>query len=136
MGGLTSKLVQKLIALALEKAETEFKRPICVTICDPYGFRLAFARVEGAPIRTIAISEGKAYTAARMGVNTDAFLERLHQENIPASYFCDEKLTGLAGGTVLKDADGMLVGAVGVSGLASSEDQEIADAVAAVVAAS
>jgi uncharacterized protein GlcG (DUF336 family) len=61
-----------------------------------------------------------------MGVDTHVFLERLHRENIPASYFCDDKLTGLPGGSVLKDASGAVIGAAGISGLAPSEDMAIA----------
>jgi uncharacterized protein GlcG (DUF336 family) len=61
-----------------------------------------------------------------MGVDTDAFLERLHLNNIPASYFCDDKLTGLPGGCVLKGAGGGVIGAVGISGLTPDEDVAIA----------
>jgi glc operon protein GlcG len=126
--GLTQAIA--LADAAIAKAATEFQRPICVAICDPAGFLIAFARVDGAPIRSIAISQGKAYTAVRMGVNTDAFLERLKRDNIPASYFCDDKLTGLAGGAVLKSAAGVMVGGVGISGLTSAEDQVIANFIA------
>ncbi|HXT08197.1 MAG TPA: heme-binding protein, partial [Roseiarcus sp.] len=69
--------------------------------------------------------QGKAYTSARMGVDTDAFLERLHVDNIPASYFSDDKLTGLPGGCVLQNAGGGVIGAVGVSGLAPDEAPEL-----------
>ena len=124
------QLAQEMIDKAVEMAVEKYQRPICVAICDNYGFLIAFARMDGAPIRSIEISQGKAYTSARMCVNTNAFLERLHRENIPASYFCDDKLTGLAGGSIFKDAAGNIVGAGGVSGLTSGEDQEIADMMA------
>ncbi|MBP2666359.1 MAG: hypothetical protein H6Q76_1339 [Firmicutes bacterium] len=124
------QLAQEMIDKAFKMAAEKYQRPICVAICDNYGFLIAFARMDGAPIRSIEISQGKAYTSARMCVNTNAFLERLHRENIPASYFCDEKLTGLAGGSIFKDAGGNIIGAGGVSGLTSGEDQEIADMMA------
>jgi glc operon protein GlcG len=127
---MKTEMAQNLIAKAIEKAAVEFKRPICVAVCDQYGFLLTFARMDGAPVRSIEISQGKAYTAARMGVNTDAFLERLHRENIPAIYFCDPKLTGMPGGCVLKDAGGNIIGAAGISGLAPHEDQAIANMMA------
>ena len=125
-----------LIRRAIEKAAADYSRPVCVAICDPAGFLIAFQRVEGAPLRSIAISQGKAYTAARMQVNTDALLERLRRENIALSYFCDEGLTALPGGSVIKDAQGAIIGAVGISGLASAEDQQIANHAAALAAAS
>jgi glc operon protein GlcG len=135
MDSLSLAQAKSLIDSALAKAKADFKRPICVAICDHYGFLTAFVREDGAPIRSIAISQGKAYTAARMGVNTDAFLERLSRDNIPAGYFCDDRLTGLAGGAVLKTAGGAMIGGVGVSGLTSAEDQTIANFVAGKVAA-
>lgn len=119
---ISLQTAQDLVAKAVEKANSEFKRPICISICDQYGFLLAFARMEGVPIRSIQLSQGKAYSAARLGVDTGAFLERLHRENIQISYFGDEKLTALPGGSVLKDSAGNIVGGVGVSGLASHED--------------
>jgi glc operon protein GlcG len=122
---------QELVKKALEKAATEFKKPICVTIVDRFGFLLAFARMDKAPIRSIRISFGKAYTAARMETNTDTFLERLQKENITPAYFCDEKLTGLPGGAVIKNKEGNIIGAIGISGLTLKEDQMIASSVAA-----
>jgi glc operon protein GlcG len=127
---INSQLAQEMVAKAIEMAIEKYKRPICVAVCDNYGFLLAFVRMDGAPVRSIEISQGKAYTAARMCVNTNVFLERLHRENISASYFCDSKLTGLAGGSIFKDAAGNIVGSGGVSGLTSAEDQEIADMMA------
>ena len=125
---------QNLVERALAKAKQDYQRPICVAICDDKGFLLSFARADGAPVRSIQISQGKAYTAARMGMTTEALLARLHREQIEVSYFCDPAFTALPGGSPLKTADGRLVGAVGVSGLTSAEDQTITDFVAGVVA--
>jgi uncharacterized protein GlcG (DUF336 family) len=133
---LSLQMAQALVAKAIEKATEDYKRPICVAVCDKYGFLLAFGRMDGAPVRSIAISQGKAYTAARMGVNTDAFLERLHRDNVPAGYFCDTQLTGLPGGSVLKDANGNMAGAAGISGLAPQEDQAIANMMAEILSKS
>ncbi|MGO9544273.1 MAG: GlcG/HbpS family heme-binding protein, partial [Rhodomicrobium sp.] len=87
MDGLTLSQANEFIRIAMEKAAAGYKRPICVALCDPAGFLIAFQRMEGAPLRSIAIAQGKAYSAARMGVSTDALLARLERENIPASYF-------------------------------------------------
>jgi uncharacterized protein GlcG (DUF336 family) len=130
MNSLSLQRSNELIRRAIEKASADYGRPICVAICDTAGFLVAFQRVEGAPVRSIAISQAKAYTAARMQGNTDALLERLRRENILLSYFSDDRLTALPGGSVIKNAEGMIVGAVGVSGLAATEDQQIANHVA------
>ena len=105
----------------------------CVAVCDPPGFLIAFSRMEGAPVRSIQISQGKAYTAVRMGVSTEVFLARIQKEGIEISYFCDPQLTALPGGSVLKDRAGTVVGGIGVSGLTSAEDQVITDRIAELV---
>lgn len=133
MSELGLALAQDLANKGLEAAAAKFKKPICISIVDSAGFLLAFARQDGAPLRSIQISEGKAYTAARMGVTTQAFFERCKRDEIRPIDFCDAKLTSLAGGAPLKNAAGKLVGAAGVSGLTSAEDQEIVDLLAEIV---
>lgn len=135
MQTLTLETAQQLIRQAQAKAQEDFRRPICAAVCDAQGLLVAFARMEGAPVRSVAISQGKAYSAARMGVTTQAVLERLHREGIQIGYFCDPQLTALPGGTPLKDKAGVLCGAIGVSGLTSAEDQQVTDHIATLFAA-
>ena len=130
MSGLTLEAARRLLDRAMARATQEFKRPVCVAVCDRQGFLLAFGRMEGAPVRSIQISQGKAYSAARMGVSTPAFLERLKREGLEIALFCDPLLTALPGGSLLKDASGVAIGAIGVSGLTPTEDQLITDSIA------
>jgi uncharacterized protein GlcG (DUF336 family) len=130
MSGLTLEIARQLLDRAMARAQQEYKRPVCVAVCDAQGFLVAFARMEGTPVRSIRISQGKAYTAARMGASTDAVLARLKKEGIEIGYFCDPLLTALPGGSPLKDAAGALIGAIGISGLHSSEDHAITEFVA------
>jgi uncharacterized protein GlcG (DUF336 family) len=129
METLSMECVQKLIARAIAKASADFHRPICVSVCDQNGFLLAFARMEGAPIRSILISQNKAFTAVRMGVPTDKFAARLQQDHLEASYFGHD-LVPLPGGNLLKDPNGKVLGAIGISGLALPEDQSISETLA------
>jgi len=120
---------QGLVSGACEKAAADYKRPICVAICDGNGFPVAFARMDGAPIRSIDIARRKALTAVRMGVPTQAFFERLQKENLQADYFGPD-LCPLGGGVPIKDTSGAIIGGIGISGLASHEDAAIAEAMA------
>jgi glc operon protein GlcG len=136
MSDLSLEHAQSIVTQALEKATQDHAgRPICVAVCDERGLLLAFARMDGAPARSVRISQGKAYSAARMGVTTQAVLERLHREKIEIGYFCDPDITAMPGGTPLKNDAGRLVGSVGVSGLTSAEDQALTDAMAAALLA-
>ena len=129
METLTLECVQKTIAEAVAKTKEDFHRPICVSVCDESGFLVAFARMEGAPLRSIEISQNKAFTAVRMGVPTDNFQARLEHDHLEASY-SGEHLTPLPGGTPLKDPNGKVLGGIGISGPALNEDQSIAEALA------
>jgi uncharacterized protein GlcG (DUF336 family) len=128
---MTSDKARQIVDAAIAKANAEFKRPICVSVCDRNGFLAYFARMDGAPVRSIWIAQQKAFTAARMMMSTAAFQERLRKDGLDAGWF-GEGLVALPGGSVVEDAAGEVIGAVGISGLAAHEDQIIADAAAAV----
>lgn len=132
---MNDELARKLVAAATSKVKSDYGRPICVAVCDRFGFLTAFVKMDDAPVRSIEIAQGKAYTSARLGVDTGAFLERLQTNNIPASYFCDVKLTGLQGGCVLKGASGQVIGGLGISGLTPDEDMQIARSLVALASA-
>jgi glc operon protein GlcG len=134
MQGLTLETANKCLENAVAKAQAEFKRPVCVSVCDANGFLVAFSRMEGAPIRSIQISQSKAYTATRMGVATDEFLARLRNDNVDIGYYCDPLMTALPGGNLLKNKNGVVIGAIGVSGLKPAEDQVITEHVADLLA--
>ena len=125
---LALKLTQGLLDHAIGQARQKFDKPACVAVCDAHGFLLGFCRADGAPVRSIALAQQKAYTSTRMGSSTTAFLARLRSEDIPIGYFCDPLLTALPGGALLVDAAGRVIGGIGVSGLSPAQDQEIADA--------
>lgn len=132
-GALTLSDAERLVKRAIEEATQTYGRPISITVSDPNGEQIAFVRMDGAPARSVRISQQKAYTAARMGIPTDAFLARLRRENIELGWFCDSQYTALPGGTPLKTKDGTLIGSAGCSGLTPGEDQAVTDLVAALI---
>lgn len=135
MDRLSLDAAQKLAAAAIAKAAADHGKPICVAVCDDTGNLIAFARADGAPVRSILASQAKAYTAARMGVPTDAFHERLQREKVLARDFGDDRLVALGGGAPLKTGAGTVIGAIGISGLKTDEDVAIVAALAERVAA-
>jgi glc operon protein GlcG len=130
VGNLNLELAQALLARAVDSVRRSFDKPVCVSVCDSHGFLVGFFRMDDAPLRSIQLSHQKAYTSTRMGVTTEAFLARLRREDLPIEYFCDPLFTALAGGAVLSDAQGRVIGGVGISGLAPAEDQAVADELA------
>ena len=60
----------------LEEARHDGLPPVCLAICNADGQLAFFLRMDGAPVRLIAIAQAKAYTAARMGSATADFARR------------------------------------------------------------
>jgi glc operon protein GlcG len=56
MPPLDLQRAQALAGQAMAKATQDYGRPICVAVCDEKGFLIAFVRMPGAPVRSVAIS--------------------------------------------------------------------------------
>ncbi len=113
------------ISHVIELAQKDGGNPVTLAVVDASGFTLAVVRMDGAPERVIAIARGKAYTAAKMGCSTEAFLRRLRNERLEVEWFCDAALTPLPGGIPITH-EGACLGAVGVSGRSLEEDVALA----------
>jgi glc operon protein GlcG len=106
-----------------------------ISICDAHGDLIAFARLDGAPLSSIAIAMNKAYSAARERKPTHEIgnAARNPEKGFDIGYFGDPRFTGWGGGVPVWK-DGIVVGAVAVSGLPQAEDIELAQmGVAAIV---
>jgi glc operon protein GlcG len=128
MQNLNQRAAQFLVAQALNLMQEKYAgRALSVAVCDKSGFLLAFARSDEAKLLTIELTQRKAYTAARTGVQTQAFLQRLQQENLNIAYFSDDRFSALPGGIPVYDGDKRLLGAVAIGGISAKEDQEAAE---------
>jgi len=128
MQNLNQRAAQSVVQHTLDLAQDKYAgRALSVAVCDKSGFLLAFARSDEAKLLTIELTQRKAYTAARTGVQTLAFLQRLQQENLNIAYFGDDRFSALPGGIPVYDGDKKLLGAVAVGGISAKEDQEAAE---------
>ena len=132
---LTTDRARAVLAAAEAKA-WEIGVPVVVAIVDAGVHLKAFTRMDGAPLGSIDIAMKKARTAALFNVASEAVWEYC-KPGAPA-HALEYTNGGLApfGGGVPISADGELVGAIGVSGGAVSQDREIAIAAAAAFAVS
>ncbi len=106
-----------------------------ITVADPHGELIAFARLDGAPLSSIQISLNKAWTAARERKPTKQIGEaaRDPEKGFDIAYFGDPRFVGWGGGLPIWK-HGQVVGAVAVSGLPQAEDIELATMGAALIA--
>jgi glc operon protein GlcG len=98
-----------------------------ISVCDAHGDLIAFARLDGAPLSSITIAMNKAYSAARERKPTHEIgnAARNPEKGFDIGYFGDPRFTGWGGGVPVWK-DGIVVGAVAVSGLPQAEDIELA----------
>jgi len=121
---------QTIGAAALEHARNN-QWKVSIAICDDGGHLLWFARMDGAPPMSAQIAPGKADCAARAR-KASGVLEKVINEGRTAAL--KMPVLTLEGGEMIV-VDGVCVGAVGVSGVKSTEDADIARAGIAAIGA-
>lgn len=117
---------QRIIGFIVEKAE-QMQKSVAIAVADAHGELIAFARMDGVPLPSIAIAMNKAWTAARTGKTTQEIGEKVRhpQKGHDIAYYGDPRFVGWGGGVPVR-RDGEVAGAVAVSGLSSKEDSELA----------
>ena len=99
--------------------------PVSVFVSDGHGELVAAATMDGAAPDTRINAQRKAYTAARSDARSTAELAEKARADAAERASFDPFFTFFLGG-VAAFGDGRRVGAVGVSGLAGSDDDALA----------
>jgi len=122
---ITLEQARTIIDTALEYGVTHGLKPLSVIVLDAGGNCRAFARSDGASPGRFAIAHGKAYGAVMLGMPSSKLKQRAETE----AYFVTAangayqgKLIPVAGGVLVKDSDGAVLGAVGITGDTSEND--------------
>lgn len=125
---ITLDAAHRVLAAAAQKAEElDTKMDICIV--DAGANLKAFARQDGAWLGSIDISIKKAKTARFFDMNT-GIIGGLSQPGGPL-YNIEHSNDGLItfpGGVPLKNKDGVVIGAIGVSGSTVENDHAVAEA--------
>lgn len=116
----------KRIATAAEVHARQQNWAVSIAIVDAGGHLLWLQRLDGAAPISAQIAPAKAQTAALGRRESKVYEDMINQGR--ASFLSAPGLQGLLEGGVPILVDGQVVGAVGVSGVKSSEDVEIARA--------
>src|SRR5262245_36912996 len=120
---LTSADVQKMMAACKAEA-TKNKWAVSIAIVDDSGFLLHLERMDGAGPMTAEVAIGKASTAGLSRRSTKFWEERIKER--PSFLRFPDNLPIQGGVPVMYQ--GECVGAIGVSGVQSSQDEQIANA--------
>jgi uncharacterized protein GlcG (DUF336 family) len=125
---LTLDEAQSIIRDCLVWRKENGLKPLTVAVLDGGGFLLALAREDGTSTLRPEIAQGKARGAVSMGLGSRALYERAKVEP-----FFIQAMNTLAGGSlvpvpggVLIKRDGTILGAVGITGDSSGNDEACA----------
>lgn len=128
MTDLTLSLAQDLAERCLERAQELDLKPLTVAILDAAGQLKVLLRQDGTSLLRPDIAQGKARGAIGMGLGSRALYERAQEQ----PYFI-QAMNSLAGGSlvpvpggVLIRKDGVIIGAVGITGDSSDNDEACA----------
>ncbi|HQR55229.1 MAG TPA: heme-binding protein [Burkholderiaceae bacterium] len=113
------------IAAAAEAEATAHQWNVVIAICDDGGHLLLLHRLDGVAPVSAMIAPAKARAAALGKRETKLYEDMI---NGGRTSFLSAPLDGMLEGGVPIIVDGHVVGAVGVSGVKSSEDAQIAKA--------
>jgi glc operon protein GlcG len=122
----------KQVAAAAEKHARENKWNVCISIVDDGGHLIYFQRMDGTQTGSVVVSQRKAQTAIGFKRPSKTF-----EEGIAGGR---NALIALPGATPLEGGiplvvGGEMIGAIGVSGVTSQQDGQIAQAGADALAA-
>jgi len=116
----------KTIAAAAEAEALKNNWPVTIAIADDGGNLLWLQRLDGAPTISAHIAPAKAHTAALGRRESKVYEDVINGGRM--SFLSAPTIQGMLEGGVPIMKDGHCIGAVGVSGVKSNEDAQIAKA--------
>ncbi len=116
----------KAIAVAAEAEALQNKWAVTIAIVDDGGHLLHLQRLDGAAPASAHIAPAKANTAAMGKRESKVYEDVINGGRM--SFLSAPHLAGMLEGGVPIIKDGQCIGAVGVSGVKSSEDAQVARA--------
>jgi glc operon protein GlcG len=120
--GAPITLARAQAAIAAAAAEAQNRGwALNVAVVDSGANLVAFARMDGAQLGSIAISEHKARAAVKFRRPTKAFEEGIQQKDYKYQLSLDDIIASRGGIPLIED--GKLIGAIGCSGGSGSQDE-------------
>jgi len=126
MSTVTLAQASTIVDTALKKGRETKSAPLTVAVLDPGGHLVAFKREDKSGILRFDIAYGKAWGALGMGFGSRALFGRAAQN--PGFFTALAAASGgrmvpNPGGVLIRNADGDVIGAVGISGDTSDRDE-------------
>lgn len=120
---------QAIVAGVLSYGRKSKLSPLAVVVLDARGVLKAQAAEDGTSLKRTEIAIGKAHGAIAMGLGSRALYNRVQNQPYfiaAATHAVGGMMVPVPGGVLVKGAAGTLLGAVGVSGDTSDNDEAAA----------
>jgi uncharacterized protein GlcG (DUF336 family) len=127
---ISAQRAQAAIQAAVQEA-SKHNWALNIAVVDSGANLVAFLRMDGGQLGSIAIAEHKARAAAKFRRPTKVFEEAIQKKDLKYILSLDD-VVGSRGGIPLVE-DGKLIGAIGCSGATGSQDEVVCNAGAATV---
>lgn len=125
---ITLEQARTIVAGALAARRDNGFKPLTVVVLDGGGHVVAAEREDGASNKRFEIASGKAHGALSLGMGSRALMRRAEEQ--PAFVAAVTQVAGplipVPGGVLIRSASGDLIGAVGISGDISDNDETAA----------
>ena len=119
-----------LAAEAAQQKAVEINVPMVISVCDMGGNLVLLHRMENSLLASLEISPNKAFTSVSLKMPSadvkDLAIEGAELQGIAVTHA--GKIVEFGGGLPIYDADGIQLGAIGVSGGSVAEDTSVATA--------
>ena len=126
MAGLTLDQAMKIMEVGFAHGRATDCQPLGIAVLDPGGHLLTFAREDGTSFLRPAIAQAKAWGALGMGMGSRALVDRPDRFIATLNAVSDGKVLNAPGGVLVRDSEGEILGAVGVTGDVSDRDEACA----------
>ena len=104
-------------------------RPLSVVVVEPGAKVKAFQKEDGSAMMRFEMAYGKAYATLALGRSSSLVRVRTEERPLFMQYLIrasDDQIFPEGGGMLIRDQDGEVIGAVGVTGDTQERDEELA----------
>jgi uncharacterized protein GlcG (DUF336 family) len=129
MSALTLDQANRIIDAILRRAAEINCRPLSVIVVEPGCKVKAFQKEDGSSMIRFEMAYGKAYAALALGRSSKLVKARAEERPIFMRYLMSasgEQIFPEGGGLQIRNPDGEVIGAVGVTGDTEDRDEELA----------
>ena len=129
MSGLTLAQASTIVDAALKKGRELSLAPLTVVVLDAGGHMVALKREDRSGILRVEIATGKAFGALGMGFGSRVMFERSDKQPVFVTALAavsGGRMVPVPGGVIIRDGTGEIIGAVGISGDVSDQDEACA----------